>query len=139
MDTKNLDIGYQIPPVSYEVTQEKINTFSRFVFEGQDLKNIHTDDEAARKAGLPAAVAQGRYPIAFISEEMLKLFGEKWFRGGKLSVDIKKPIFGGDIVTVGGVVTEKMAEGDATRLVLEVWLENQKGDKVTAGKASGLV
>jgi hypothetical protein len=42
------------------------------------------------------------------------------------------------VLTAAGVVVAKEAEGDRTRLFLDVWLENQNGDKVLVGKASGL-
>ncbi|ETW96176.1 MAG: hypothetical protein ETSY2_46915, partial [Candidatus Entotheonella gemina] len=102
-------------------------------------KNIHTDDEVARRAGLPRALAQGRYPIAYISERMLAFFGTGWIQGGKLDVTLVKGIFPGDTITVKGIITEKSPEDDALRLVLDVWLENQHGEQATAGVASGLV
>lgn len=136
---QDLDIGYEIEPITYEITQEKINIYSRYVFHGRDTKNIHTDDEVARKAGLPRALAQGRYPIGYISERMMDFFGQGWVQGGKLEVSLVKGIFPGDTITVKGVITEKIAEGDKTRLVLDVWLENQHGEPATAGVASGLV
>lgn len=136
---QDLDIGYEIEPITYEITQEKINIYSRYVFHGRDSKNIHTDDEVARKAGLPRALAQGRYPIGYISERMMDFFGQGWVQGGKLEVSLVKGIFPGDTITVKGVITEKIAEGDKTRLVLDVWLENQHGEPATAGVASGLV
>ena len=134
-----LDVGYEIEPVTYEITQEKINIYSRRVFDGRDTKNIHTDDEVARRAGLPRALAQGRYPIAYISERMLAFFGTGWIQGGKLDVTLVKGIFPGDTITVKGVITEKNPEDGAVRLVLDVWLENQHGEQATAGVASGLV
>lgn len=136
---RDLDIGYEIEPITYEITQEKINIYSRYVFDGRDTKNIHTDDEVARKAGLPRALAQGRYPIGYISERMMDFFGKGWVQGGKLEVSLVKGIFPGDTITVKGIITEKIAEGDKTRLVLDVWLENQHGEPATAGVASGLV
>jgi acyl dehydratase len=134
-----LEIGYEIEPVVYEITQEKINIYSRRVFDGRDTENIHTDDEVARRAGLPRALAQGRYPIAFISERMLAFFGTGWIQGGKLDVTLVKGIFPGDAITVKGVITGKQPEDGAVRLVLDVWLENQHGEPATAGVASGLV
>ena len=139
MAHQDLDIGHEIEPVTYEITQEKINIYSRYVFNGRDTKNIHTDDEVARKAGLPRALAQGRYPIGYISERMMDFFGQGWVQGGRLEVSLVKGIFPGDTITVKGVVTEKHAEGDKVRLVLDVWLENQHGEPATAGVASGLV
>ena len=136
---KDLDIGDEIDPVTYEITQEKINIYSRYVFHGKDTKNIHTDDEIARSAGLPRALAQGRYPVGYISERMMDFFGKGWVQGGNLEVSLVKGIFPGDTITVKGIITEKIPEGDAVRLVLDVWLENQAGEPATAGIASGLV
>jgi len=136
---KDLEIGYALEPISYDITQEKINTYSRYVFHGKDTKNIHTDDEVARQAGLPRALAQGRYPIAYISERMLEFFGQGWAQGGKLDVTLVKGVYPGDTLTVKGVVTRKIPEGNAMRLVLDVWLENQDGEPATTGTASGMV
>jgi acyl dehydratase len=136
---KDLDIGYEIEPLSYHITQEKINRYSRYAFYGQDTKNIHTDDEVAHRAGLPRALAQGRYPVAYISERMLEFFGQGWMQGGKLEVTLVKGVYPGDTLTVKGVITDKIPEGNAIRLVLEVCLENQAGEPATAGIASGLV
>jgi hypothetical protein len=40
---------------------------------------------------------------------------------------------------VHGVVKEKSAAGGATRVVVDVWCENQHGAKTAVGTASGLV
>jgi acyl dehydratase len=136
---KDLDIGYEIEPVSYDITQEKISIYSRYVFFGKDTKNIHTDDAVARRAGLPRALAQGRYPIGYLSECMLAFFGTGWIQGGKLEVTLVQGIYPGDTITVKGTITQKIPEGNAVRLVLDVWLENQAGEPATVGVASGLV
>ncbi len=136
---KDLEVGFEIESKPYEITQEKINIYSRYVLHGKDIKNIHTDDETARKAGLPRAIAQGRYPIGYLSEFMLDFFGKGWIQGGKLDVTLLKGIYPGDIITIKGIIKEKMREGNATRLILDVWLENQRGEKATVGTASGLV
>lgn len=134
-----LEIGSHIEPISYAITQEKIDIYSRYVFFGKDTKNIHTDDEVARRAGLPRALAQGRYPLGYLSERMVDFFGTGWIQGGKMDVTLVKGIFPGDTITVKGVLRDKIPEGQAIRLVLDVWLENQHGEKATVGTASGLV
>jgi acyl dehydratase len=132
-------IGQEIEPRSYEISQEKINAYSRYVFFGKDMKNIHTDDETARRAGLPGAIAQGRYPVGYLSEYLLAFFGTGWIQGGKLEVSMIKPIFPGDRITLRGKIKEKVREGKAVRLIADVWIENKKGDQTTVGIASGLV
>ena len=136
---KNLEVGSAIEPRVHEITQEKINIYSRYAFHGKDTKNIHTDDEVARKAGLPRALAQGRYPVGYLSEYLFALFERGWIQGGKLDVSLVKPIFPGDTITIRGVVRDKFPEGRFTRIMLDVWLENQNGEKATVGTATGLV
>ena len=51
----NLEIGFEIEPRTYAITQEKIDIYSRYAFFGKEVKNIHTDDETARKAGIPSS------------------------------------------------------------------------------------
>ena len=136
---RNLGTGFDFEPRSYEITQEKINIYSRYVFQGKDTKNIHTDDETARRAGLPRAVAQGRYPIGYLSEVLLDFFGRGWVQGGKLEVSLIKGIYPGDTITVKGKIRDKVHEGNTIRIVLDVWIENQMKEKTTVGTASGLV
>jgi acyl dehydratase len=136
---KDLEVGFELEPGRYEITQEKINIYSRYVFHGKDTRNIHTDDETARKAGLPRAVAQGRYPIGYLSEYLRDFFGKGWVQGGSLDVALIKNIFPGDTITIRGVLKEKQPEERGIRLVFDVWLENQHGEKATAGTASGIV
>lgn len=136
---KDLEVGSGIEPRVHEITQEKINNYSRYAFHGKDTKNIHTDDEVARKAGMPRALAQGRYPVGYLSEYLLAFFDRGWIQGGRLEVSLVKPIFPGDTITIRGVVSAKIQEGKLTRIMLDIWLENQNGEKATVGTASGLV
>ena len=135
----DLPVGFEIEPATYDITREKIAVYSRYVFGGRDTKNIHTDDDTARRAGLPRAVAQGRYPIAYMSERALAFFGPGWVRGGRLDVKLVKPIYPGDTIRVRGTVKDKATDSGAMRIVLDMWLENQHGERVTVGTASGLV
>lgn len=139
-DMKNIEKGAEIPSVYYEVTQEKINIQSRWANLGRDAKNIHTDDETAKKAGLPGAVAQTRFILAAtICEAMLNFFGKGWIQGGKLSATFTRIIRPGDTLKSRCIIKDKISEGSSTRVVLEVWLENQQGERVIDGEASGLI
>lgn len=136
---KNLKVGSVLEPRVYEITQEKINIYSRYNAYGKDTKNIHTDDEIARKAGLPRACAQGRYPVGYLSEYLLSFFGKGWIQGGRLDVSMVKSIFPEDTIAIKGTVRDIVPEGKFTRVMLDVWLENQNGEKAQVGTASGLV
>jgi len=135
----DLEIGDELPPLLRRMGWEEIRKFNRYATGGRDTQNIHTDDETARRAGLPRAVATGRHPVAFLAERMVDLFGTGFLFGGEIDVSFLKPIFPGDTLEVTGRVRGKSEENGKTRLVLEVALLNQEGAPVTAGTASGLI
>jgi len=134
---ENLEPGDALPERTHRVDWEDILKFNRYVTGGVDTKNIHTDDEVARKAGLPRAVATGRHPVSFITELMVDYLGFGFVMGGAVEVSFVKPIFPGDVLTLKAVLKEKTPDGDATRYLFDVSLTNQDGAAVTVGTAGG--
>ncbi|MDP2952582.1 MAG: MaoC family dehydratase [Chloroflexota bacterium] len=132
--TKEMPVGQELPPVKKEVTMDRMRLYTDWA-----SVNIHTDWVAADKAGFPAPIAQGLMSHSYLSEMLTQFFGESWLRGGKLSVKFISYVVPADTIIARGVVKEKRPEGDGVRMVVEVWCENQKGQKVTVGEASAVV
>jgi|SRR5690242_4387876 acyl dehydratase len=126
--------GTALPPLAKEITQRKIDVYS-----GVKPYSIHTDEAWARRKGFKAPLAQAMMSTAYVSELMTRFLGAGFVQGGRMSMVFIKPVYVGDRLTVHGVVKERRAEGDATRVEVEVWCENQDGDKTAVGTASGLV
>ncbi|HEY2995049.1 MAG TPA: MaoC/PaaZ C-terminal domain-containing protein [Methylomirabilota bacterium] len=126
--------GVALPPLVKEISQRKIDVYS-----GVKPYSIHTDEAWARKKGFRAPLAQAMMSTAYVSELMTRFVGSGFVKGGTLSMVFIKPVFVGDRLTVHGVVKERQAEGSATRVIVEVWCENQDGEKTAAGTASGLI
>lgn len=135
---ENMKIGDALPERKHKVEWEDILNFNRYVTGGVDTKNIHTDDEVARKAGLPRAVATGRHPVSFITELMVDHLGMGFITGGEVDVSFVKLIFPGDVLTLKAVLKEKTPAEGATRYLFDVSLTNQDGAAVTVGAAGGL-
>ncbi len=136
-ELEKMKIGDALPERTYEVGREDILKFNRYVTGGVDTKNIHTDDEVARKAGLPRAVATGRHPVSFISELMADHLGIGFITGGELDVSFVKPIFPGDVLRLSATLKEKKQENGGARYIFEVSFTNQDGVAVTLGTAGG--
>ena len=134
---ENLKIGDALPERTHRVDWEDILKFNRYVTGGVDTKNIHTDDEVARKAGLPRAVATGRHPVSFITELMVDHLGFGFITGGEVDVSFVKPIFPGDVLTLTATLKEKTPEDGAIRYLFDVSLTNQDSAAVTVGTAGG--
>jgi 3-hydroxybutyryl-CoA dehydratase len=130
----NIEIGQELPRLVKDISQRHIDAYS-----GVRPRSIHTDEAWARQKGFRGPLAQGMMSTAYISELMMNLLGEDFVKGGKMSVAFIKPVCAGDRLTIGGVVKDKVREAEGTRIVVEVWCENQFGEKVTVGTASGLV
>ena len=128
-----IQVGQSLPPLAKPIAQRQIDCYS-----GVRPNSIHTDPEWARKKGFAAPLAQGMMSTAYVSEMMVALLGEGFVKGGKMAVKFIKPVLAGDTLTLHGVVRSKAPEGERTRVVVEVWCENQDGVKTMVGEASGL-
>ncbi len=127
-------VGQELPSLVKEMSQRRIDVYS-----GVRPRSIHTDEAWAHQKGFRTTLAQGMMSTAFASEMMTRLVGEGFVRGGTLSMAFIKPVYAGDRLTVHGVVKETRPAGGRTRVVVEVWCENQHGEKTAVGTASGLI
>ncbi|HEY7648522.1 MAG TPA: MaoC family dehydratase [Methylomirabilota bacterium] len=127
-----IKVGQALPPLVKEIGQRKIDAYS-----GVRPRSIHTDESWARQKGFRTTLAQGMMSTAYVSEMMTQLLGAGFVEGGTMSMTFIEPVYAGDRLTVHGVVTDVKPESDATRVVVEVWCENQHGEKTAVGTASG--
>jgi len=102
-------------------------------------RSYHNDVEEARKLGFPDIVVQGMMPLCFVSEMMTTRFGEGWFAGGRMNVNLVNVVWRGDKLTARGLVREMTPEGSRRRARLDVWCEKADGTKVVVGSASAVV
>ena len=132
--TSDVQIGRELPELVKELSQRKIDAYS-----GVRARSIHTDESWARAKGFRTCLAQAMMSTAYVSELMVRFVGEGFVKGGTMSMTFIQPVYADDTLTVHGVVKEKRPEGARTRLVVEVWCQNQWGQKTAVGTASGLI
>ena len=128
---KDTPVGFELPTIAKKFRLED--------FKRADEKTIHTDYEAAAREGLPAPVAIGPQVAALLFRQLRLCFGNGWIIGGKWNLSFRRPVFVTDFCVARGTVAKTEAEGGNLRIHCEVWIENQDGNKVIAGTASGLV
>ena len=134
LSESGLKAGQSLPSLVKDVSQRRIDIYS-----GVRPRSIHSDEAFAREKGFRTCLAQGMMSTAYVSQLMVKLLGQGFARGGTLSMAFIKPVYAGDRLTVRGVVKDKQSDNGATRVVVEVWVENQHGEKTAVGHATGLV
>jgi acyl dehydratase len=139
---KDTPIGKEFVGEPKKMSWERLWTFSGgpFTAEGWPKKNLHTDTEFAKKLGLPTIGASATQYLGHLTELMIDLFGEGWLRHGRMSqVKFVKLVADGDVLTSKSKVVSKEKEGSKIKVLLNISVENQRGEEVLIGSASGFL
>lgn len=89
---------WSLPPVERDKIRE-------FVEATRDPNRIHVDEDFARAAGFPSVIASGGMTQAWAGQYVTTLVGVAGVR--TLSVQLRSPVFPGDVLTFGGTVTDR--------------------------------
>lgn len=123
--------GERIPDLVKTVTQEQINAYADV---SGDHNPIHINPEAARAVGLEGTIAHGMLSMAFLGQLLTDWLAQQPERGGwvaRLRVRFQAMVRPGDTLTCAGALGPS-ADG---RQRVEVWINNQRGERVTTGDA----
>ena len=128
-----------IPVLTKTITQIKINQFESCGI--LDRENIHNNPELAKqRLGTTYPIASGRMSVAFASESLRKFFGAEVFNHtGTVNLKFLRPVKEGDTITVGGTVNSRQTVDNGTLVTVDLYCENQNGDKTAIGQGSALV
>jgi len=139
MATTKLEINQQIPSVTKQVTQDTINLFESCGILERD--NIHNSPEMAKqRLGTTYPIASGRMSVCFASESLRKFFGPQVFNhGGMVNLKFLRPVKSGDTVTVKGSVAHQEKVANGTQVVVDLYCENQNGDKTAVGQGTAII
>jgi acyl dehydratase len=128
----DVKIGDELPPLVKGPIQQI--QLTRYAGASGDFNPIHQDDEFARAAGMGGVFAHGMLSMGFVGQVVTDWAGAGQVR--KLGVRFAGLVRLKDTVTCRGRVLAKSSKDDVNLVDLEVWAENQKGDKVVTGKAT---
>ncbi len=123
-------VGDELPPlVKPPVDRIQI---ARYAGATGDYNPLSVDEQFARNAGFPSALAPGMLAMGFLGELVVD-----WLRGAPLrrfSARFVKIIWPGDVITSRGrVVDRRFQDGGKYAVDIEVWAENQRGELVVRG------
>jgi acyl dehydratase len=128
----DVKVGDELPPLVKGPIQQI--QLTRYAGASGDFNPIHQDDEFARAAGMGGVFAHGMLSMGFVGQLVTDWAGAGQVR--KLGVRFAGLVRLKDTVTCRGRVLAKSSKDDVNLVDLEVWAENQKGDKVVTGKAT---
>ena len=126
--------GDPIPPLVKPPIQQI--QLTRYAGASGDFNPIHQDDAFARAAGMGGVFAHGMLSMGFVAQSVTDWAGVGRVR--KIAVRFAGLVRLGDVITCRGKVVEKRPAKTAgdQNVDLELWAENQKGEKVVTGRAT---
>ncbi len=90
--------------------------------------------EAASSEGLRGPILPGNMTQAFLSQLVTDWCGPRG-RLRVLDVDFRRPVYHGQDLRCIGLVTDKREDGDQTVVHLDVFIEDERGDRPAQGTA----
>ena len=93
----------------------------------------HWDPVYARETGLEAPIQTGEMSSAYLAEMCVNYFGADFFRGSRMQCKYVASTLANEIITTHGVVREKTPKGAGYRFKVDIWADNEQGEKKTIG------
>jgi 3-hydroxybutyryl-CoA dehydratase len=125
----DIEVGEEIPRMSFTVTQDHINKYANV---SKDFNPLHIDEEFAKNTPFKGTIAHGLMTLAFISHVMTKWHWNGWVHGGCMDVTFISPLRPNESVTIGGIVAEK--DEITSQITVELDVKNTNGNNVVVGK-----
>ena len=122
-------------PVGYELTGVKKKAVIQLMGSrlwGRFNPN-HWDPVYAAETGLKAPIQTGEMSTAYLSEMCVNYFGRNFFTGARMVCKYVNSAYANEVITTHGVVTEKTPTDDGYRFKVEIWAQNDEGEKKTVG------
>jgi len=107
---------------------------TRYAGASGDFNPIHQDDEFAKAAGMGGVFGHGMLTMGFVAQAVTDWAGAG--QGKKIGVRFQGLVRLKDVITCKGRVLGTSSKDGAHLVELELWAENQKGEKVVTGKAT---
>lgn len=93
----------------------------------------HWDPAYAAATGLAAPIQTGEMSSAYIAEMCVNSFGKNMFLGTRVELKYVSSILANEVISTHGVVRQKTPKGEGFRFTVDVWAQNDAGDKKTVG------
>lgn len=125
---EEVKVGDEIPPLIKKITLVQNVMYSAATW---DFHRHHYDKEFVQNKGFPGTFVDGQMFGAFLAQMVTQWTGPNGIIK-KLGLSYKVMAFPGDVITCKGKIAEKYTKDGEHLIDCELWIENQKGEKVIA-------
>jgi acyl dehydratase len=129
---EDVSAGTEITPLVKGPIQQI--QLTRYAGASGDFNPIHQDDEFAKAAGMGGVFGHGMLTMGFVAQAVTDWAGAGSVR--KIGVRFTGLVRLKDMVTCHGRVVSTSSKDGVHTAELDLWAENQRGEKVVTGRAT---
>jgi acyl dehydratase len=123
--------GDALGPAEMYLSKDQVRAYARAT--GMWVPRF-TDDEGARKEGLPGMITPGNMSLAILSKLVTDWIGSSGAKMTRLGTTYRQPVLPDHSIVLQGFITHK---NDEERTVeMDVWIESDEGDRLVIGTAT---
>jgi len=93
----------------------------------------HWDPVYAAQTGLKMPIQTGEMSSAYLAEMCVNYFGRNFFKNSRVVCKYVASTGANEIITTHGVVSEKTPKGSGFCFKVDIWTDNEAGEKKTVG------
>ena len=123
---QDIQIGDEITPLLKEIGIARMMAYGAATW---DFIRLHYDADYARELGFEAPFVDGQMMGGFLAQQVQDWAGPGVFLR-KLAFRNRVMAYPGDSLTCHGVVTEVSSTDECGIVECDLWIENQRGEKV---------
>jgi acyl dehydratase len=128
---ESVKIGDTLGPQEFFLSKDQVRAYARTM--GIWVPRF-TDDEAARKEGLPGMITPGNMSLAILSKLVTDWIGTSGAQLTRMGTTYRQPVLPDHSITLQGFVTDKNETSHSAEM--DIWLENEDGERLVIGTAS---
>jgi len=129
-----INLGDTLGPLELFVSKDQCRAYARTMGMGGDIAGRFTDDEAAKKEGLPGMILPGNMSLGLLSKLVTDWIGSSNAWLSRMSTTYRVPVQPDHTITIHGFITNK--DPAARTAEIDVWMENEEAERLVTGTAT---
>jgi acyl dehydratase len=129
IEASSVRVGDELPPFQRKTG---FAIWNRYAAVNDEFVPIHMDDGAGREAGLPGAIGMGNLQFSYLHNVVREWMGDAG-RILSMSCQFRAPNLRDQVVSACGRVTDVESSADGLAVTLEVWTQDEDGNRMAPG------
>jgi acyl dehydratase len=128
---QDVKIGDALGPQEILLSKDQVRSYARTT--GMWVPRF-TDDEGARKEGLPGMITPGNMSLALLSKLVTDWIGASDAKLVRVGTTYRQPVLPDQTIILQGFITHT---NDAERTTeMDIWIENEDAERLVIGTAT---